>query len=97
MMKLNIWGGFWAIIPLLVLAYVSINSEADNEFVLFSLENEFWILNWWKIVAILLAINWIFFLVHSLIKKRFLWFVAILVFPTLIHPLYWWFKSEKDT
>ena len=40
MMKRNIWGGLCAIVPLLVLAYVSINSETDNEFALFNLENE---------------------------------------------------------
>lgn len=86
-MKRNVTWGLWAIMPLLVFVYVSVGMEVKEGFVAFNIQNRFWEANWWKCIGLLLVINWIFFLIHSLINKRFIWFTVLLVLANLEVPL----------
>ncbi len=96
-MKRNVFWGLWAIAPLLLLVYVSFGVQTDESFVAFNIQNRFWMANWWKCIGVFFVVNWLFFLIHSLINKRFIWFVVLLILQIFAHPFYWWFNNRKST
>ena len=66
-------------------------SWQNNDFVRFMLAN------WWKVFGVIIVISHIFFIIHSLIARKWIWFIGFFIFSVFLQPFYWWFNSEKNT
>ena len=99
-MKRNYFWGFVAIFPYFLVVYFNIADHIHSRDYLYNSNNEiirFWLQHWWKTLGLIMLISYLYFLIHSLIKKKWVWFVGLLLLNAFLHPFYWWFNSEKNT
>ena len=104
LMKRNLLWALFSILPAICFLFVLLITPFESriiELIPLNWHNidlvRFLIMHWWKIVPLTFFISYIFFLIHSCLKKRWFWFLGIFFCAVLLHPFYWWFNSEKDT
>ena len=95
-MKRNFVWCFLSFFPITCLTVLAIGSRLGSSNYLDFLKAIPWLAsNWWKLFGALFVFMCLFFLFHSLIKRRFIWTLTIFCFLSLATPIYWFFNTKN--
>jgi len=97
-MNRNVFWAFLALCPLVLLTFIFTMPEYfAKEIIPLISSSDYWLRNWYRDILLFCIFVWLIFLIHSIIKKRFLWLVVIFLvsFPAI--PIYWWLNSANET
>lgn len=96
-MTRNIYWGFIAIAPLVILVYIFGLIESSTSTLPFLIPAEYWQRNWYRDIVFFCVGAWLIFLIHSAFKRRFIWLAILLLMAFSAMPIYWWVNSAKNT